>query len=157
MDIKELIHSAAVAVREMKKDIDMRRWDKIYELLSKEENSKALLSAVNAILSRYGESPVDKVNGFGLLALDEVLRQEEICSRCADPRSCPSKGSKAVPKVYERGIFLEWPWCEKYYRMYLICEIEEMAGKELPELIGKSTEELVMLQEKLSRLSLIHI
>ena len=149
MDVKELIHSAAVAVREMKKDIG--RWDKIYELLSKEENSKALLSAVNAILQRYGEPPVDKVNGFGLLALDEVLRQEEICSRCIDPCGCPSKGSKAVPKVYKRGIFLEWPWCERYYRMYLIREIEKMVGKELPELIGKSTEELAMLQEKLSR------
>jgi len=154
VDVRDLIHETAVVVRESFKpfqdDNSPSKWGEICALLSKEDGSAALVSAVNSILQKYDQPPVQKVTGFDVIVLDELLEHEAVCRKC-DPTTCPYKGAKLLPEVTPTGIHAKWVYCEPYYRHQLIEEIEDLAQKKLPDLQLKSTQELEMLRNRLKR------
>jgi len=149
--VREIIHHTAAAIRELRPHVEKpsTEWQKVDEILSKEDTSQTLLSAVNATLQRYGEPPVEKVNGYDILVLDEILEEESVCQRCRDPQMCPYRGIKVKPRVYPQGIFAEDVWCKRHYRAYLISEIQELAQKDIAGLEAKDIQELLEIRRKL--------
>ena len=150
---RELIHDTAVIIRQLKPKVEnfTRDVPKVDAVLSKEERSKALISAINAVLQMYGEPPVEKVSGYDVLIIDDILTDEQACSTCSDPLRCPFRGTRFIPEVGPQGIFAKQVYCERHYRAHLINEIEYLADKEIPALKGKTTAELVELRDKLKR------
>lgn len=144
----EMIHENAAAIRQMLKDVttDHVQYNAV---LSKEDSSPALLKAVNAVLREYKIEPVEKVSGYDLLTMDLVLQREKVCAKCTRPDACPFKGDKPILERTSTGIHATYVWCARYYRVHLMKEIEELAGKEVPGLEKYSLSDLEELRRQL--------
>ena len=149
--LKEIIHNTAVAIRELVPKVEnfAEDWPKIDEVLSRKDSSKPLITAVNALLREYGESPIEEIDGYGILALDDCITQMEVCQQCSDPLNCPFLGDKLIPIITPQGVCREHISCARWYRARLIREIEDLTQREIPSLVEKSTDELAALLHKL--------
>ena len=127
-----------------------------YYVLSQTSSESWLLAIANYVLRKKGQAPVEKIDGFTVLDLDEYFRQQDICSRCSYERvpMCPFQWYRVHFLSYKGKMVADRMLCAQKYRQILVREILELSevldmSFDEDTLKVKEIRELVELRDKL--------